>query len=347
MGAELFDRFPDWTAAADDVLGYSIRELCLEDPRAELGFTQFTQPALFVVNAMTYRSRQDGGAPPPAFVAGHSLGEYNALVAAGSLDFVTALQLVKRRGEMMGQVRGGGMAAVIGLDPARIEQVLGASEAGRRIDVANFNSFDQTVIAGPKDDLAAVKSSFEAAGVRAYIPLNVSAPFHSRYMREAMETYSSAIDAVRFSAPAIPVISNVTGRPYDASAIRDTLARQIGHSVRWLDSMRFLIDAGVDTFVEVGPGTVLAKLLVQIRKREREADRTGENRREHHNRQPFASTPDLEQVLEPRTALCVLTHGDRAVRATARAAWTLRRGRARNCNHRRRRSAGRAGGRPH
>jgi len=267
MGGELFSRFPDWTAAADDGLGYSIRELCLDDPRGELGLTQFTQPALFVVNALTARAKQEDGEAAPAFVAGHSLGEFNALLAAGVFDFAAGLALVKRRGEIMSAVRGGGMAAVIGLEPARIEDVLASTEEGRRLDVANFNSFDQTVIAGPKDDLAAVKSSFEAAGVRAYIPLNVSAPFHSRYMREAMETYSSAIDAVTFSAPAIPVISNVTGRPYDASAIRDTLARQIGHSVRWLDSMRFLIDAGVDTFVEVGPGTVLAKLLVQIRKR--------------------------------------------------------------------------------
>jgi malonyl CoA-acyl carrier protein transacylase len=268
MGGELFGRFPDWTAAADDILGYSIRELCVDDPRAELGLTQFTQPALFVVNAMTARARtEDGGSVAPAFVAGHSLGEFNALVAAGVMDFAAGLALVKRRGEIMGHVHGGGMAAVIGLEPGRIEEVLAASDEGRRLDVANFNSFDQTVIAGPKDDLAAVKPAFEAAGARAYIPLNVSAPFHSRYMREAMQNYSATIDTVAFQAPAVPVISNVTGRPYDTSATRDTLARQIGNSVRWLDSMRFLLDAGVETFVEVGPGSVLTKLLVQIRKK--------------------------------------------------------------------------------
>jgi len=267
MGAELFDRFPDWTAAADDVLGYSIRELCLEDPRAELGFTQFTQPALFVVNAMTYRARQDGGASPPAFVAGHSLGEYNALVAAGSIDFATGLQLVKRRGEMMGQVRGGGMAAVIGLEPARIQQVLGASEAGRRIDVANFNSFDQTVIAGPKEDLAVVKMEIESAGARAYIPLNVSAPFHSRYMHESMVSFGEFIAGFTIGAPSIPVISNVTAEPYAASAMGETLARQIGHSVRWLDSILYLIKQGVTTFEEVGPGSVLTKLIAQIKKK--------------------------------------------------------------------------------
>ena len=111
MGAELFDRYPDWTAEADAVLGFSIRELCVDDPRGELGLTQFTQPALYVVNALTYRARQDDGGAVPDFVAGHSLGEYNALLAAGVFDFATGLRMVKRRGEIMGQVSGGGMAA--------------------------------------------------------------------------------------------------------------------------------------------------------------------------------------------------------------------------------------------
>ena len=146
MGAGLFDRFADWTAEVDAILGYSIRELCLEDPRGELGQTRFTQPALFVVNAMTYRARQQDGRPAPDFVAGHSLGEYNALVAAGVLDFAIGVRLVRRRGEIMSQVSGGGMAAVIGLEPARIEAVLGQTEAGRRLDVANFNSFSTVSI---------------------------------------------------------------------------------------------------------------------------------------------------------------------------------------------------------
>ena len=124
------------------------------------------------------------------------------------------------------------MAAVIGPEPARIEAVLASSDAGRRLDVANFNSFDQTVIAGPKDDLAAVKTDFEAAGVRAYIPLNVSAPFHSRYMRDVAASYASVLDGVEFRAPAIPVVANFTAKPYDASAVRDTLGSQIAHGAR-------------------------------------------------------------------------------------------------------------------
>ncbi|MFI5177371.1 MAG: ACP S-malonyltransferase [Vicinamibacterales bacterium] len=267
MGADLFDRFPDWTREADAILGYSIRELCVDDPRGELGQTAFTQPALFVVNAMTYRARAEGGAPAPAFLAGHSLGEFNALLAAGAFDFSTGLTLVRQRGALMGQVRGGGMAAVIGLDPARIQEVLASSEPGRRLDVANFNSFDQTVIAGLKDDLAAVKADFEAAGVRAYIPLNVSAPFHSRYMRDAALAFAQVLAGATLRTPAIPVVANATAQPYGAGAVQETLARQIGASVRWLDSMLFLLDQGVTTFEEAGPGSVLAKLVAQIRKK--------------------------------------------------------------------------------
>lgn len=269
MGAELFDRYPDWTAQADDVLGFSIRELCVDDPREELRRTQFTQPALFVVNALTYRVRKDDGKAAPDFVAGHSLGEFNALLAADVYDFATGLAMVKRRGEIMGQVSGGGMAAVIGMEPAAIQAVLETSEAGRRLDVANFNSYDQTVIAGPQEDLAAVKEQFEAAGVRAYIPLNVSAPFHSRYMRAAEAEFSEFLAGVEFSRPGIPVISNVTGKPYDDARVRETLSEQIGHSVRWLDSMEFLLSQPEPAFEEVGPGTVLSKLVAQIKKRRR------------------------------------------------------------------------------
>jgi malonyl CoA-acyl carrier protein transacylase len=155
----------------------------------------------------------------------------------------------------------------VGLEPARIEALLRQSDAARRLDVANFNSFDQTVIAGPREDIEALGPVFEAAGVRAYIPLNVSAPFHSRYMRAPMEEFAAMIGRVSFGPLAFSVMANVTGRPYDPAAIGETLGRQIGHSVRWLDSMLFLLDAGVTDFEEVGPGGVLRKLVAQIRKK--------------------------------------------------------------------------------
>jgi malonyl CoA-acyl carrier protein transacylase len=264
MGAELFDRYADWTADADRVLGYSIRALCLEDSRGELGQTAFTQPALFVVNAMSYRARIDAGRPAPDFLAGHSLGEYNALLAAGVFDFATGLRLVRARGALMGRVTGGGMAAIIGLEPDRIVRLLGTSDAGQRVDVANFNSFEQTVIAGRQDDLAEVRPVLQEAGARV-IPLKVSAPFHSRYMSEAMAEFEAELAPVRFAPPAIPVVANVTAAPYDPVHVRETLARQIGHSVRWLDSVLYLLDHGVTEFEEVGPGRVLSGLVARIR----------------------------------------------------------------------------------
>ena len=266
MGRDLFERFADWTADADRILGYSIRELCLDDPRGELGLTQFTQPALFVVNAMAWRARHEDGKARPSFVAGHSLGEYNALLAADVFDFPTGLALVKERGALMGRVTGGGMAAVIGLPPTRIVEILATSESGRRLDVANYNAFDQTVIAGPVADIEAVRADFDAAGVRAFTPLKVSAPFHSRYMHAAMDEFAAFLADVTFAAPSIPVISNVTAEPYPADDVRGTLAKQIGSSVRWLDSMVGLLDRGVSDFEEVGPGNVLSKLITRIRK---------------------------------------------------------------------------------
>ena len=266
MGAGLFERFPDWTAQADAVLGYSIQELCLNDPRGVLGQTAFTQPALYVVNALTWRARKEEGTPDPTFVAGHSLGEYNALMAAGAFEFASGLELVRRRGELMGRVSGGGMAAVIGLAPDRIQEVLDASEAGRLLDVANFNSFEQTVIAGPQDALAAVKADFEAAGAKIFTTLNVSAPFHSRYMHDAMEEFQGTLEGVIFRPPAIPVISNVTATPYPPNDVRDTLGRQIGNAVRWLASVLYLLDQGATEFEEVGPGNVLTKLVARIKK---------------------------------------------------------------------------------
>ena len=267
MGRDLFDRFPDWTRDADDVLGYSIRDLCIDDVDGKLARTEFTQPAMFVVSAMTYRARQEDGRPAPAFVAGHSLGEYNALLAAEVFDFSTGVRLVKERGRQMGEVQGAGMSAVVGLEPEKIQAVLDASEAGRALDVANFNSFEQTVIAGPKPELAEIKPALQAAGGRV-IPLNVSAPFHSRYMRPVQAAFDAVLAGVDFRPPVIPVIANLTARPYDPQAMRPTLAGQIASSVRWLDTILYLLREGVTEFEETGTGSVLTKLVAQIRKRQ-------------------------------------------------------------------------------
>jgi trans-AT polyketide synthase/acyltransferase/oxidoreductase domain-containing protein len=144
--------------------------------------------------------------------------------------------------------------------------VLGESEAGRRVDVANFNSPEQTVLAGVREDLAAIEAALKAAGARACIILKVSAPFHSRYMHEPMRQFKAFLTNFEFGPPSIPVVANLTGLPYAPDVLHGTLADQIGHSVRWLGSMRFLVGQGVTDFEEVGPGTVLTKLVAQIRK---------------------------------------------------------------------------------
>jgi malonyl CoA-acyl carrier protein transacylase len=264
MGEGLFAEFPDLTAQADQILGYSISELCLKDPRGELGKTQFTQPALYVVNALTYQQKLKQGSKPK-FVAGHSLGEYAALYAANVFDFATGLKLVKKRGELMALATGGGMAAVVGMTPEQIEQTL-KNPALSGIDVANFNSVTQTVVSGLKEDVLNAQSAFEAGGAKMYIPLNVSGAFHSRYMKPAHDEFQEFLKEFTFNAPEITVIANVSAKPYTADDVKSNLAEQINHSVRWVETVQYLLQQGEEEFVEVGPGVVLAGLVARIKR---------------------------------------------------------------------------------
>lgn len=266
MGEGLFARYPELTAVADEILGYSVEELCLQEPKKLLQ-TQYTQPALYVVNALTWRSRCDGGAPPPDFVAGHSLGEYNALLAAEVFDFAAGLRLVKRRGELMSAVSGGGgggMAAVLGCDWNQVEEILRKNGLDT-IDVANYNSPTQVVLSGPAGDIVRADAFFSETGAT-YRILNVSAAFHSRYMESCVQPLAEALDSVELHAPKIPVIANVSALPYAAGEVKAALKRQIREPVRWLESIRYLLAAGVEDFEEVGPGSVLTKLIKSIRR---------------------------------------------------------------------------------
>lgn len=269
MGADLFDSVPEFADAEADidaVLGYSIRELCLEDPQGQLNQTDFTQPALFVTNALHYFAKNAEGVTPN-YLAGHSLGEYNALHAAGAFDFVTGVKLVQKRGALMAQAKDGAMAAVVGLEADQIQQVLDANNLSG-VDVANYNSPKQTVISGPESDIEAAKSLFEQAGARMYMRLPVSAAFHSRYMEPAGKEFGEFLSGFEFSTLNTPVIANVTAEPYPSDnpfdSIRELLTRQISQSVRWTDSVRYLKAQGVTDFDEVGPGKVLARLIQQI-----------------------------------------------------------------------------------
>lgn len=265
MGKEYFDEFSELTEIADNILGYSIKELCLEDPENKLGFTQYTQPALYVVNAMSYLKKVQETGVKPDFVAGHSLGEYDALFAADVFDFGTGLELVKKRGELMGQAKNGGMAAVLGLSEEAIREIMQNSGLDY-IDIANLNSPSQTVISGIRKDIEDAAAVFEAGGALKYVTLNVSGAFHSRYMSDAQEQFAEFMDKFQFNEPNIPVISNVYARPYKKNAIKETLLKQITSSVKWSETIRYIWGKGDVDIVQIGPGNVLTGLTRGIKR---------------------------------------------------------------------------------
>jgi malonyl CoA-acyl carrier protein transacylase len=269
MGRALFEEYPETVARANEILGYSIVKLCQENPNRLLGETQYTQPAMYVVNALSLMKRQASeDVRPPSYFIGHSLGEYNALHAAGVMDFETGLRLVKRRGEVMGRVEGGGMAAVVGLSRWEVARVLEHHDLTDELQVANDNAPDQVVISGSRPAVLAAAPFFEARPEKPrYTVLSTSGAFHSRYMEDAQLQFARYLQAgsFTFDEPRVPVIANVDGKPYDRSRVEANLIEQITGAVRWVDSIRYLLDLGEEEFVEVGAGRVLSGLLDSIR----------------------------------------------------------------------------------
>jgi malonyl CoA-acyl carrier protein transacylase len=262
MGKALFDRYPETAAAAGDVLGYDLRRLCLEDPDGLLDDTCYTQPALYTVNALSYRASVEDGEPEGDWLLGHSLGEYNALLAAGAFDFETGLRLVIKRGELMAQARRGGMLALLGPAEEELRKVL-AEEGLEQLDVANVNTPTQTVISGPGEEIDRAERLFTERRVRS-VRLNVSAAFHSRLMKPAGDEFRAFLKGFRFGPLRATVIANVTARPY-GDDIAGTLSEQISGPVRWLESVRrTLTRTSAENGREVGPGTVLTRMLDQI-----------------------------------------------------------------------------------
>lgn len=268
MGNGLFDEFQELTEMADRILGYSIKELCLEDPRGCLVQTQFTQPAIFVVNALSYLKIINQSGEKPDYVLGHSLGELNALMAAECFDFETGLRIVKKRGELMGHAKGGGMAAIQNAGPEEITSIL-KDNGLSGIDLANFNTPLQTVISGPKDDIAKAESFFKK-GKMQFIPLNTSGAFHSRYMKPAKKSFKTFMQEFKSLKPRIPVISNVTAELHAEGKICENILNQIDSPVRWCESVKNLMNRGVTDFIEVGNGGILTKMVQKIREQSRE-----------------------------------------------------------------------------
>ncbi|MCP5245664.1 MAG: ACP S-malonyltransferase [Burkholderiales bacterium] len=263
MGEGLFDEFPEITKMADDILGYSIKKLCLENENLQLNNTQYTQPAIYVVNTLTYLKKLKQTKKKPDYVAGHSLGEYNALQVAGAFSFEAGLTLVKCRGELMAQAGEGAMAAILKMSKAQIRQCLDENGLSS-IDIANYNGPAQIVISGLPADINRAKIFIENAG-SVFIPLNTSGAFHSRYMEPIKAQFESFLEQFEFAELNIPVISNIDAQPYKNESIKTYLASQITHSVMWEQSMLYLLELGIDEFEEIGNGQVLSKLIASIK----------------------------------------------------------------------------------
>lgn len=263
MGAELFGRYPDLVAQADQILGYSLRALCLENRDNRLDQADCAQPALFAVNALAFLDRQRCR-PDPAFAAGHSLGEYNALFAAGAFDFATGLRLVVRRARIMGRVRGGAMAAVIGLGHHQLRSTLDACGLVA-IHLANLNSPRQIVIAGPRNAILRAEAPLRQAGARYFKVLRVSGAFHTPYAADAAREFAECLREFEFRPLRFPVISNVHARPYDETQVRETLSAHMAQPVRWEETVRYFLSLDDPDFEEIGRGNVLTGLLRHIR----------------------------------------------------------------------------------
>ncbi len=269
MGRDLYDNFiqaREVFEEADDALGFPLSRLCFEGPEEELGQTVNAQPAILTVSIACLKAAVSvaGGLICPAFMAGHSLGEYTALAAAQVLDFREAVRLTRQRGKLMqeaGERVPGGMAAIIGLDEVSVEEV--CQETGAQI--ANLNSPGQIVISGSRETLVRAMDLARAMGARYIMPLKVSGAFHSPLMQPAAKGMAQAISQLNFRDPSVPIVVNSTAQPViTAAEIEDELLKQLSSCVQWQKSVEYMVGAGVSTFIEIGPGQVLHGLIKRI-----------------------------------------------------------------------------------
>ena len=253
---------------ASDALGYDLWQLVSAGPAEELNKTWQTQPALLAASVAIYRVGQQQGGAQPTLMAGHSLGEYSALVCAGVLDFADAIKLVELRGKLMQEAvpeGTGAMQAIIGLDDASIRKACEESAQGQVVSPVNFNSPGQVVIAGNKEAVERAGAACKAAGAKRALPLPVSVPSHCALMKPAADKLAVALEEIAFNAPSVPVVNNVDVKcESDAAAIRHALVRQLYSPVRWTESVEFMASQGVTQLLEMGPGKVLTGLTKRI-----------------------------------------------------------------------------------
>jgi [acyl-carrier-protein] S-malonyltransferase len=270
MGRELAEKFPAARGvfdAADAALGFALSRICFEGPAEELQLTANTQPGILAVSAAASQVLADNGMKP-AFMAGHSLGEYSALVASGALSLADAVTLVRKRGQYMQDAVPlglGAMAALLGMEPAAVESICTEAAEGEVVSAANLNSPGQIVIAGHATAVQRAVELAKTRGAKRAILLNVSAPFHCALMKPARDRLAVDLDVLNIEEPEAPLVNNADAQIVRSpDAVRDGLKRQVTAPVRWAESMKRLLDEGVDLFVEVGPGKVLSGLMRQI-----------------------------------------------------------------------------------
>ena len=272
MGRDLADNFAVSKSAFDEsdaALGFSLSNLCFNGPEEDLQLTANTQPAILTASIAAFRALSEKDIKPD-FVAGHSLGEYSALVAAGALSLTDAVKLVRRRGQFMQEavpVGVGAMAAILGIDADKVSEACAAAAQDQSCAPANFNTPGQIVIAGHKEAVERATEECKARGAKRAMMLKVSAPFHSALMMPAQEQMTEPLNSATFNDPAFPVINNVDSAVVTSGVVsREALIRQISAPVRWTTSVEKLLAEGVETFVEVGPGKVLCGLVKSIAK---------------------------------------------------------------------------------
>lgn len=270
MGRELVESFPAakaLMAEGSEVLGIDLERLCFMGPEDVLALTANTQPAVLTVSTVAWAAAVEHGMRPD-FVAGHSLGEYTALVAAGSLTYPDALRTVRRRGELMQEavaVGEGAMAAIIGLSPEAVEKICREFAQGEVLEVANLNASMQTVVAGHTAAVNRAAAAARAEGAKRVQMLSVSAPFHSSLMRPIAKEFATVLAGLNIRDPHIQFLANRDAQPRRTAAeVTQSLIEQLDHPVRWVEIIRRLIRHGVETFVELGPGKVLSSLIKRI-----------------------------------------------------------------------------------
>jgi [acyl-carrier-protein] S-malonyltransferase len=271
MGKDLFENFTvsrEIFQEADDALDFELSKMCFEGTAEDLALTANTQPAILTTSIAAFRAMQAEGFPEPAFAAGHSLGEYSALVAASAMTFADAVRTVRKRGTYMQDavpVGVGAMAAILGLDLKTVEEVCLEVAENAICSPANINSPSQIVIAGNTEAIDRAIEILKKRGAKRAIKLNVSAPFHCALMYPAQERLAKDLEEVRFQDLKFPIVENVSAEPNQSGArVPEALTEQVSSPVRWAPSVEFLISNGVDSFVEVGAGKILSGLIRQI-----------------------------------------------------------------------------------